>query len=1459
MILEGSFRIVSEAARQWYGGTHSGEDLRRSRGCRIHVLGVEPTPARLSTLEQQARRASEIGPDCLEWLGAGRVFGRQLFVAEERFGSNCVGVRLSQEEFRTALCALFRALASLHARALVHGAIGPEFVWRDGPVFRLGGSFADLCGKLPSRPRQTMAPEQRIGLASSTAADVFSLAATLHVLATGSAPNPGSDGEVEALTGLGDLFAADPDLRPTADDVVDRAGHRPNAKQPRLKSRWPELSSKLEGGKRLLALEGAPRSGVRFALTALACESESRQPIYVQADEFGSEPLGVAKAVLAKLGVHGPFDPRDERDAVHTALEEAVGRGGGEKALFIVVGAEEADEPSLRMLMETCGTRGLGSLVCSFEGVEAPSSFESLRVDESWRWTARLRDGDTGIAARQAQLSAGASSLLELISVAPPGCSLEELTALLAMEPEGESHANPALAANELVLSGIVSRELDEFGAERYRIVDPAIARDVCGTIGETRRQRLHGAVADLIELSSGATEARPFLVHHHRVRNGAHPLDAFVSLVRRASELADIGRARSLIEEYGRAFDALDAMTRVELLELTDELDRAAELCRVTLQGAPEETRGAVELRLGGILTRQSRYDAAHAALTRAWAHRDHFDNHTNAQMTLDLASLSRQLARLDETQDWLKRAAGFVESEADPILRASYLTAQAKLLRSLEQYPAAIRELRRASELLTASRPERLAILTTLGNIHADQDCMDEALASYREALTLARALGRRSLEENARFNVALMLVRMERFDAARTELDSLLLEPLRAPIRARALGQLGNVVGLQGKLDEARELFAQARKELGPGDNSLRMQLALDEVVLLLDHDELAAAEAVLRDLDEPNSGRPRQAYLASGALLQVLMHDTAKAERLLEQLGESVDPVAFEARGELLLQKGDPGGAVEAFEAGLKIGGNLSSSRRRAILLLREARALQQMSRSRRAALVLRQGLDLLSEAPELQEQFQRSFERETDGNKPRSSRAYLEALLSLSELLHRTRDARAVEKVILEGAMDLLGSERVQLVIFDARTARRRCVVAEAGGAITETARVPAASEAAGNSGEARRWSDRGRTGWACGLLVDTVEIGCLVVDEVIQDDDHEISAFLRTYCSLAALALDRALREEELVRQSKSLRSEKSEFLTGNSKRMLDLIAKAKAMASSESHILILGDSGVGKTQLAREIHRMSGRRSGPFFAVDLASEPADLVSANLFGYEKGAFTGATQSKDGYISAAEGGTLFLDEIGDIDATVQQKLLLFLQSKTYRVLGSTRERTADVRVLLATNKKLEDEIAAGRFRRDLFYRLSSLVLHVPSLRERSEDIPEYCAHFFEQFCQKESRELKGISPAAMAVLTNEDWPGNVRDLMNCLRRAVLLAPEGGWIEPDQLALGGGAAPSGTPSSPGQQTLATAREALDRRMIVEALRAEGNNRSRAARRLDVTRQGLLGMMRRYAIDG
>jgi DNA-binding NtrC family response regulator len=298
-----------------------------------------------------------------------------------------------------------------------------------------------------------------------------------------------------------------------------------------------------------------------------------------------------------------------------------------------------------------------------------------------------------------------------------------------------------------------------------------------------------------------------------------------------------------------------------------------------------------------------------------------------------------------------------------------------------------------------------------------------------------------------------------------------------------------------------------------------------------------------------------------------------------------------------------------------------------------------------------------------------------------------------------------------------------------------------------------------------------------------------------------------------------------------------------------------------RAMATSHSHLLILGESGAGKTELAHEIHRMSPRRSGPFSQVDLAAEPAELVSASLFGHEKGAFTGALQAKEGYIAAAHGGTLFLDEIGDIRPDVQQKLLLFLQSKTYRPVGSTRERTADVRILLATNKNLEEEIASGRFRRDLYYRLAGLTLTVPSLRERREDIPYYCEHFFELFCRREGRRLQGITPAAMAALVSQAWPGNLRDLQNCLQRAVLLAPEGGWIEPGHLSIGGGGAAAGQAAAPGASglTLTEAREELDRRMLTEALATEGYNRSRAARRLGITRQGLLGMMRRYGIDG
>ncbi len=217
-------------------------------------------------------------------------------------------------------------------------------------------------------------------------------------------------------------------------------------------------------------------------------------------------------------------------------------------------------------------------------------------------------------------------------------------------------------------------------------------------------------------------------------------------------------------------------------------------------------------------------------------------------------------------------------------------------------------------------------------------------------------------------------------------------------------------------------------------------------------------------------------------------------------------------------------------------------------------------------------------------------------------------------------------------------------------------------------------------------------------------------------------------------------------------------------------------------VSNADSSLLILGETGVGKERLARAIHEAGPRSDGPFVPVNCAAFPEALLEGELFGYEKGAFTGAVGDRRGYFELAHGGTLFLDEIGEVHKYVQVKLLRVLQERVIQRLGSEEETPINVRVMAATNRSLKDEIAAGRFRRDLFYRLSVVTLNVPSLRDHPEDIPPLLDRYLEEFRQSLGRAVEGYTDEALQVLIAYDWPGNIRELINVVERGVLLCSE-----------------------------------------------------------------------------
>jgi two-component system response regulator PilR (NtrC family) len=231
--------------------------------------------------------------------------------------------------------------------------------------------------------------------------------------------------------------------------------------------------------------------------------------------------------------------------------------------------------------------------------------------------------------------------------------------------------------------------------------------------------------------------------------------------------------------------------------------------------------------------------------------------------------------------------------------------------------------------------------------------------------------------------------------------------------------------------------------------------------------------------------------------------------------------------------------------------------------------------------------------------------------------------------------------------------------------------------------------------------------------------------------------------------------------------------------IIGQSPKMRSIFDLIQTVAPQTSRVLITGESGTGKELVARAIHENSARAQAPFITINCGAFPETLLESELFGYMKGAFTGANENRQGLFQAAHGGTLFMDEIGNMSLTMQVKLYRVLQEGKVRPIGSTEESDVDVRIIAATNKEFEKEIAEGRFREDLYYRLSVIPIHVPSLRERREDIPLLTRHFLERFRTTMEKPIEGILPEAMTRLESYDWPGNVRELENTMERAVAL--------------------------------------------------------------------------------
>ena len=340
------------------------------------------------------------------------------------------------------------------------------------------------------------------------------------------------------------------------------------------------------------------------------------------------------------------------------------------------------------------------------------------------------------------------------------------------------------------------------------------------------------------------------------------------------------------------------------------------------------------------------------------------------------------------------------------------------------------------------------------------------------------------------------------------------------------------------------------------------------------------------------------------------------------------------------------------------------------------------------------------------------------------------------------------------------------------------------------------------------------------------------------------------------------ITMERAMEHCRLKEENRHLKETISAHfdrrnLIGRSEIMIRLLDTVSQVAPSEATVLITGESGTGKEMIAGAIHYNSMRKEGPFVKINCAAITETLLESELFGHEKGAFTGADRRKEGKFRQAEGGTIFLDEVSEMSLSMQVKLLRVLQEREVTRVGGEDVIKVNVRVITATNRNLTKDMEAGRFREDLFYRLNVVTIHVPPLRERKEDIPLLAQHFLKIFAQKNHKTLKGFTPQAIDRLLKYHWPGNVRELMNAVERGVVLSRADYLDEVDLPLIQKEFLPAKDDALQKNERGDSPLETVEKDTILKALGAAGGNKSEAARRLGITRRTLHLKLKKYGM--
>ncbi|OPY92338.1 MAG: Nitrogen fixation protein VnfA [Syntrophaceae bacterium PtaU1.Bin231] len=489
---------------------------------------------------------------------------------------------------------------------------------------------------------------------------------------------------------------------------------------------------------------------------------------------------------------------------------------------------------------------------------------------------------------------------------------------------------------------------------------------------------------------------------------------------------------------------------------------------------------------------------------------------------------------------------------------------------------------------------------------------------------------------------------------------------------------------------------------------------------------------------------------------------------------------------------------------------------------------------------------------------------------------------LATLHAIARVMAQPRDLRDQLETVLQELSNRLGMERGMISLIDRESGEAWLDVAhgidiggmevtyQLGEGITGKVAQTGRPMAVANLGQeahfldrtgARRFLNRSELAFLCvPIIYDERVVGVLSADKVarhVESLDREL-ATLTSVAELIAWSVHiRSLEEENRrLRQIVGKVKAPSVDIIGHSKVMQELFGLIAQVADSGTTVLIHGETGTGKELVARSIHMNSSRRKGPLVQVNCAAIPDTLIESELFGHEKGSFTGALYSRKGRFEEAHGGTIFLDEVGELSAAAQAKLLRVLQEKKFQPLGSSKVVNVNVRILAATNRNLEADVAAGRFRADLYYRLNVFPIHLPPLRERGNDVISLADHFILKYAKEMGKTPKKLSPAVLDAFLSYSWPGNVRELENCIERALLVAP-GDTIETAHLP----------PSLPTRAREWERRDGGDfgvtirskeRSLIVEALKKTGGNQTQAAKILGVTKRIIQYKIQKLGID-